>query len=309
MGTRNLRGVGAVGAALLVGVAALGSAVAAEGDGDEALVVAATDEELVDALLALEDDIPAPLPSSASLAADGVDALLTGSFTSARSTFDALEEDLRALFIDADETPTAVGDAVSDVTRGLLMERQALLVLEETDRADDARPLDVSDARDDDGNAIDADGLYGRTITALDLLIDARELQRIGYSVLEDLPAGVDENGVLAARSAELITYRDQTEIQLRTIASTESEQMLVMVERFDAPIGIAHSLGVTYLCVDREAYFDLEEAPEAERIAGSVEPPDAACAEAAQMAGLSLTEQVATDALLDGVTTAVGTG
>lgn len=300
----------------VVGVAALtvgiGSAIAAESDvagDDEALVVSAADDELVQRLLALEPDLPEVLPSSATLADDGVDALLTGSFTSARSTFDAVEEQLRQLFIDADDASTGAGDAVSDVAYGLLLERQAMLVLEETDGSDSTRPLDVSDARDDAGNAIDADGPYGSLQTALEILLDGRELQRSGYEVLADLPAGVDENGVFGDRYAALLDYRDATEVTLREIASTDSVQLLVGIERYDAPIGVAHSLGVTYVCVDREAYLELDDATDVARIAGSIVQPDAACRDAARVAGLSLSEQVAVDELLDGVATAVGTG
>lgn len=297
--------------ALTVGI---GSAIAAEGEPDaveaaDELVVGAADEELVERLLVIEADLPAPLPSSAELAADGVDALLTGSFTSARSTFDSMEDQLRDLFVDADDATTEIGEAVASVAHGLLLERQGLLVLEETDQSDETRPLDVSDARDDDGNAIDADGYHGRQTTALRILLESRELQRAGYAVLRELPKGVDENGVLAARWVQLVDYRDGTEVQLRQVAATESEQLLVEVARYDAPLGVAQSLGVAYVCVDRVAYELLAEAPESERIAASITLPDEDCSETARLAGLPLSEQVAVDELLDGVETAVGTG
>ena len=296
------------GAAMTVGI---GSAIAAESGQDEPVevVVAAADEGLVEQLLVLEGEVPAPLPTTAELAADGVDALLTGSFTSARSTFDQLESDLRALYVAADESTSPVGDAIASVTYGLLLERQALTVLEETDGSDEERPLDVSDARDDDGNAIDADGLYGRLAIGLDVLLEARAHQREGYGVLAGLPAAADENAVFRARHLELLDYEDGTEVQLREVASAASTQLLVEIERYDAPLGVAHSVGVTYVCVDREAYAALADADEVTRLAGSVEWPDADCREAARLAGLTLDEQVAVDPLLDGIETAVGTG
>lgn len=301
--------------AAFVGVAVLtvgiGSAIAAESEPvtEDVPVVAvgADDEELTARLLELEPQIPAPLPTSADLAEDGVDALLTGSFTSSRSTFDALEDDLRSLFVDGDDATTAVGDAVSAVAHGLLLERQAMLVLEETDASDQIRPLDVSDTRDDRDNAIDADGLYGREITALNILDEARELQVTGYDTLADLD--VEGADVFADRYASLVSYEDGVGLQLREVAGRESEQLLVEIDRYDSPIGIAHSVGVTYVCVNREAYMELADAPVVERLTGSVEVPDADCRESARVAGLSLSEQVAVDELMDGVETAVGTG
>lgn len=296
------------GAALAAGI---GSAIAAESGLDEPveLAVAGVDEQLVTQLLALESELPAPLPTTAELAADGVDALLTGSFTSARSTFDAVESDLRTLYVTADDAGTPVGDAVASVTFGLLLERQALTVLEETDLSDGTRPLDLSDARDDDGNAIDADGLMGRLHIGLDILFEARGLQRSGYAVLADVPVGVDENSVFAARHQELLAYEDGTEVELREVASSPAEQLLVEVSRFDAPTGVAHSVGVTYVCVDREAYTALADASDVQRVAGAIAWPDEDCREAARAAGLTLVEQVTGDPLLDGVETAVGTG
>lgn len=308
MRSSSMRVVAVIGAgALAVGI---GSALATEGDdADETVVVTASDDELIERLLEIEEQLPPPLPSTVDLNRDNIDVQLAGSFSSARSTFDALEGDLRALFVDADEADSTVAEAIADVTFGLLTERQALTVLEETDPLDEARPLDATDARDDDDNAIDADGLYGRLQTGLDILLEARELQRAGYDVLADLPEGADDAGVFDDRLAALTAYRDTTGIRLRTIASQPTEQLFVVVERFEAPLGVAHVLGVTYVCVDREAYFALADASPVERIAGSVEPADAACTQAAQTAGLSLSEQVAVDDLLDGVETAVGTG
>ena len=195
------------------------------------------------------------------------------------------------------------------MTHGLLLERQALLVLEETDGSEDVRPLDVSDARDEDGTAIDADGLYGRQVVALDILLGARAEQRAGYEALSTLPPGVDDQATFAARHLELLDYRDGTEVVLRDVASTESTQMLVEVERYTAPIGVAQAVGVTYVCVDRVAYSALADAPEIERLAGSIAMPDEECRAAARLAGLPLSEQVAVDPMLDGVETAVGAG
>lgn len=281
-------------------IAALGSALAAEGDGEEADAIAVSDEDqaLVDALLALQDDLPELLPSEAQLAANDLDPVLFGSFTSARSTLDRLEDDIRQLFIDGDEAGTAVGDAVSAVARGLLMERQGYLVLEESDGSTNPRPLDSSNAQDSDGIAIDADGLLGLETIGVDLLLEGRELQRAGYDVLADIEGG---DPALADRLEELRAYEDEVGVTLRVVTSDSGDELLVPAARYDAPIGVARATSVSYVCVDRELYLALSDLPLEERIAGSREEvPGEECSAIARRAGLALEDQ---QALLDGTT------
>lgn len=289
MRRRNVQLIGLL--AALGMVAVLGSALAADGDGD-AVAVTADDQALMDRLVALHDDLPDLLPTEASLAANALDPVLLGSFTSARSTLDQLEDDIRQLFIDGDEVGTAAGDAVAGVARGLLIERQAYLVLEQSDGSTNPRPLDSSNARTEDGLAIDADGLLGLESVGIDLLIEARDLQRAGYEVLEDTE-GADPS--FAARLAELQAYQDEVEVTLRVAASMATDELLVPADRYDAPIGVPRAVSVTYVCVDREQYLGLVDLSQTERVAASVtDPPSAECAELARRAGLSLEDQQA---------------
>lgn len=289
MGGRNWRMIGLLVAAGLV--VALGSAIAAEGDGDD-IAVGAGDQELMDSLSALHDQLPPLVPTEASLAANELDPILIGSFTSARSTLDQLEDDIRQLFIDGDEADTAAGDAVASVARGLLIERQALLVLEESDGSTNPRPLDSSNARNDEDIAIDADGLLGLESVGIDLLVQARDLQRLGYEVLEDVEGS---DPVFAERLNELLTYENEVGSTLRVVTSASTDELLVPTDRYDAPIGVARAMSVTYVCVDRLRYLELADLPMAERVAASVEEfPSQECTDIARRAGLSLEDQQA---------------
>lgn len=271
---------------------ALGTALAAEGDGDDAVAATPADTELTDRLLALIDELPEPVPTEADLAANDLDPVLLGSFATARGTLDRLEDDIRQLYIDGDEAGTAVGDGVSSVTRGLLLERQALMVLEQSDGSANPRPADSSNARTDDGLAIDADGLLGLESTGIDLLIQARDLQRQGYEVLEDVE-GADS--AFGDQLEELRLYEENVTVVLRIAASELTDELLVPVDRFDAPVGSPRAVSVSYVCVDRAEYLALADMPEAEQIAGSIEEvPGSECVELARRAGLSLADQQA---------------
>ncbi len=292
MRSPKLRIIGLMAAAGLL--AALGSAIAAEGDGDDGDVLAVSDADqvLIDGLLALQDDLPELVPTEAQLAANDLDPVLLGSFTSARSTIDRLEDDIRALYIDGDAAGTAVGDAVSSVARGLLIERQAYIVLEQSDGSTNPRPLDSSNARTEDGIAIDADGLLGLETTGIDLLLQARDLQRAGYEVLAAVESA---DAAFEDRLAELRAYEDEVAVTLRIVTSANTDELLVPVDRYDAPIGVPRATSVTYVCVDRAEYMALADLPEDERIAASVEEvPGRECADLARRAGLSLEDQQA---------------
>lgn len=291
MGGRNLRMIGLLVAAGLV--VALGSAIAAEGDGEgDAVAVTGADQELIDGLLGVQGELPELVPTEADLAANQLDPVLLGSFTTARSTLDRLEDDIRQLFINGDAANTAVGDAVAAVARGLLIERQGLLVLEESDGSTNPRPLDSSNARTEDGIAIDADGLLGLESVGIDLLIQGRDLQRAGYEVLAEVESA---DPAFAERLDELLTYEDEVGITLRIATSAATDELLVPTDRYDAPIGVPRATSVSYVCVDRAQYLALADLPRAERIAGSVEEvPSQECADIARRAGLSLEDQQA---------------
>lgn len=288
MRTGQLRVAGAV--ALSGVLAAVGIAVAAEG-GADTVAVAADDGAIVAELLRLEVEVPEQLPTAATLVEADADVSLAGSFASTRSEFDRIEADLRALYVASDSAQTAVGDAIALVTSGLLEERQGLLVLEAVDTVADARPIDASDARDDAGVAIDADGLAGQTQLGISILLDARAQQLDGYAVLRDLDAELDPSEVFDGRYLELQEYGDTVGSTLRLAAGERSAQLLVPSTRFEAPVGVAPAVSVTYVCVDRDDYLALADLPAEERIAGSLEvEPDEECAEAARRASQPVT-------------------
>lgn len=307
MRTKNLRVIALAGVAALA--AMIGSAFAAEGDA-AASAPSGGEAAFIDRLLDLEAARPELLPTAVEDAETSDDPRLIGSFTSARSTFDDIEDELRQLFVDSESVRTEVAMAVNTVTFGLLLEHQALEILEQAQDSTNPRPLDSSDLRDDDGVAIDADGLEGQRTIGINLLLDARAVQLAGYRVLGDPDvAGVDQFQ-FEVRLLELEAYADVVEPDLIAAAGRQYEQMLVPVTRYDAPLGVGYAVGVSYVCVDREAYLLLADASDAERIAGSLaETPDPDCEAAARRAGLELEQQVAADPSLDGVKTAVSGG
>jgi hypothetical protein len=295
-------------AGAVVLTAAIGVAFATESDGDgNAELVTAQDDSLVARLLELESGVPAPLPSQVYLDSSSADVRFVGSFTSARAQLDGIEDELRQLFIDAEVVRTDVGIAIADVTRGLLLERQALLVLEAAAGATDRRPTDGSDARDKDGVAVDADGLVGRQIIGMQLALDARSAQRDGYAVLAAL---ADNGPAFEERLRELASYATDVEPDLIAASGRSSMQMLVPIARYGSPLGVAVAVGVSYVCVDRDAYEALATATPTEQLVGSiVETPDPACADVARRAGLDLTQQIAEDQTLTGVVTSDANG
>ena len=304
MRSPRFRIIGLVSVVALLAAFAVALALAAEGDGDQVDPVAVSDADqvLLDRLVALHEDLPGLIPADADFAANLLDPVLLGSFTTARSTLDRLEDDVRGLFVDGDAAGTAVGDAVAEVARGLLVERQALLVLERGDGSTNPRPLDASNARNAEGIAIDADGLLGLETTGIDLLLQARSTQRAGYDVLVTVE---DVDPAILNRQVALVAYEERVTPTLWLLTSEPGDELLVPVDRYDAPVGVARATSVTYACVDRAAYLSLTDLPDAERIAAAtLAEPTPSCSDIARRAGLSLADQ---QALVEGLATSDG--
>lgn len=280
-------------AAGLVACAAAAAAigVAAAQDGDDAVQATGADAELVDRLLEIEQELPGLVPDSVEVAEEEADATLDGSFGQARIALDALEADLRQLFVDADDAGTAVGDAVSDVTRGLLLEREAIIALEQADDYDVERPVDSSDATDATNIAIDADDAMGLTLIGVDLLLDARMRELAGYEVLATLGDDTDPTGTFEGRTDDLREYAESIDPLLRAAVGIETDQLLVAVGRFDAPVGQARATASEYVCVERETYLQAIAAGESVAVAtlAAVAEPNDFCEATARAAGAPL--------------------
>jgi hypothetical protein len=243
-------------AGLLAGaaaVAAIGVA-SAQDDGADAeappLTAEGADAELLDRLLDIEADRPPFAPDAVLVDPEVADATLDGAFGEARIALDALEGELQTLFVDADDAGTPTGAAIALVTNGLLLEREAVTVLEEADDLDVARPVDSSDATDANGLAIDADDPTGTTLVGVDLLLDARLRQLSGYLLLADL------DDLLADRYDTLEDYALEVDPLLREAVGLPADQLVVTVDRFDAPVGQARAAAASFVCVNRTVYL-----------------------------------------------------
>ena len=265
--------------------------VAAAQDGDGQLEATGADADLVDRLLEIEPDLPGLVPDQVEVDDEVADATLDGAFGQARIALDAVEADLRQLFVDADDAGTAVGDAVSDVTRGLLLEREAIIALEQADDLDVERPVDSSDETNENDVAIDADDPAGLTLIGVDLLLDARMRELAGYELLATLGDDVDPTGTFADRADDLREYADTTDPLLRAAVGLETDQLLVAVGRFDAPVGEARATATEYVCVERETYLAAIAAGESVATAtlAAATDPNEACQATAEAAGAPL--------------------
>lgn len=277
-----MRTISRVTAGLLAGaaaVAAIGAANAQDGateapPAEEAapLATEGADGELVDRLLEVQAELPPSVPSEVIVPEDDADARITGDFGEARIAFDALEGELQSLFVDAEDAGTPTGSTVAAVASGLLLEREAVAVLEQADDLDVARPIDASDSRDANELAIDADDPAGKDLVGVRLLLDARLRQLAGIAPL------AEADPAFADRLDELATFADTLDPQLRDAVGIPNDQLLVTVDRFDAPPGQARATASSYVCVDRVAYLLLiagGETPAAATAATAVEPDD----------------------------------
>lgn len=234
---------------------------------DEAAIpadeVTSADQELLDALLDVEADRPPFVPEDVTSEDDVADATIDAPFGESRIAFDAIEGQLLTLFIDGEDAGTTTGLAVSAVANGLLLEREAVQVLEEADDLDAARDVDSSDERDENGLAIDADDPTGTTLVGVDLLLQARVRQLLGYTQL------VDIDPVFADRFETTLDYVLEVDPLLRRAVGLPDDQLVVTLDRFDAPVGEARATAASYLCVDRTTYQALT--------AGGATPEEAA--------------------------------
>lgn len=255
MVTRRLRSIGlAVAASLLAGTLGVTVATAQQED----VAPPAGDDGLLVRLDEVEAQLPAqPAPTAVTIADDGTWGGLEGDVTGAAATLATLERDLLALYVDADDAGTPVGDAVADVSRGWLDLQRAYDRLAAWEAADLAFPID---AQDDDGTATDADELRGTAEAGLNLVLSARQRHLTGYVALRELGvAEPDAQQRLDARAADVEDFDREVRPLVQRLVSQRTTQLLVPVERFvtGAPGVDARARSMTVLCVDREAYLD----------------------------------------------------
>lgn len=244
-------------AAVVAGVVALG-AVGAVGL-TAFLQEGASDEELIDRLVALEQQLPVLPPVEVLIDPEETWAELSGDFTGARVALDTVADEARSLFVTAEESGGPVAEAVADAARAMLVLRAGYTHLAEWETHDLAFPLD---ATDDDDVAAGADELYGEAEVGLSLVLDARERSLTAYALLRDSEAADgDERAVLEARHRAEVEFDRSTKPDVHRALSYDTTQVLVTVSRFvtSAPGTESRAKVMRVVCIDRDAYTTAE--------------------------------------------------
>lgn len=219
----------------------------------------ASDEELIDRLVALEQQLPALPPVEVLIDPEQTWAELSGDFTGARVALDTLADEARDLFVTAEESGGPVAEAVADAARSMLVLRAGYAHLAEWETHDLAFPLD---ATDDDDVASGADELYGEAEVGLSLVLDARERSLPAYALLRDSEAAdADERAVLDARYQAEVAFDRTTKPDVHRALSYDTTQVLVTVSRFvtTAPGSEPRAKVMRVVCIDRDAYSTAE--------------------------------------------------
>lgn len=236
-----------------------------------------SDEQLIDRLVAIEQQLPSLPPETVDVVPDETWATFTGDFTGARVALDTVADDARDLFITAEESGGPVASAVAEVARGILVLRHGYQYLAEWETHDLTFPLD---ATDEDDVATGADELYGAAQTGFALVMDGRGRTLPGYAILRDAEAAdADEKALFDTRYQLELDFEASTKAALARAASFPSTQVMAPVERFvsTAPGTEARARAVTVVCIDREAY-EAAGVVDAEAVAALVTVPADDC-------------------------------
>lgn len=250
--------VGMVAGAAVV-VMALGGAGAV---GLTALQGGASDEELIDRLVAIEEQLPTLPPTEVIIDPEQTWAEFSGDFTGAQVALDTVADEARDLYISAEESGGVVAEAVADAARALLVMREGYTQLAAWETNDLAFPLDSAD---DGGVSTGADELYGAAEVGLALVLDARERSLPAYALLRDAEAADDaERRFLEDRYQAALDFDRTTKPDIHRALSYDTTQVMVTVSRFvtTAPGVEPRAKVMRVVCIDREAYSTAEVVP-----------------------------------------------
>lgn len=217
------------------------------------------DAGLIDRLVALEEQLPILPPDTVDVDPEQTWATFTGDFTGARVALDAVADEARALFVDAEQADGPVATAVAEVARSVLVLRSGYEYLADWETNDLTFPLDTAD---DDAVATGADELYGAAQTGFSLVLDARARALGAYAVLRDAQAADPEDRqVLERRYEESLAFDTGMKPDIHEALSFETTQVMRTVSRFvsTAPGDTARARMMTVVCIDREAYTTAE--------------------------------------------------
>ena len=216
--------------------------------------------ELLTALAALESGLPdAPAPTGVEIDPSATWGRLEGDATGSRTTLDALEPELRRLFVRADEADGPVAEAVTLVARGWLGIWSGLGPLAEFERHDLAFPSGTDDA---DGVATGGDELRGAAERGLEQVLDGQRRLHLGYTQLRTLgEAEPDVQVHLDVRAAAADTFDAEIRPLLHQLLSQSSPTVLVTTDRFETgdPGAQARARSSSFVCVDRQAHATVD--------------------------------------------------
>lgn len=238
--------------AVTVAALGIGSAVAQQDDTEAPPTASDTELQLIERLGELEVRLPsAVVPTSVDLDPDQTWGTYTGDPAGVNATLQAVEADLRRLFVDADDARGELADSVALVARGWLDHWHATAELMFADDHDLAFPLDAAD----DGVASDADQLRGRIEAGLRLVLQGQQRLLEGYSVLATAPDSDDLQPTFGRRALDAEDFDERLRPRIHTMLSERSTNVWVALERFEtaAPGVEPRARSMTLVCVDRE--------------------------------------------------------
>lgn len=264
-------------ASAMVVVAAVGAATigvtAAVADQDDPPVAGSSDDQLLERLGALEPGFPDPyaeLDEDIGLPDEDDEEVEfdvhSDYFSEFRGALAPVEDDLRRLFVDADDADGEVAEAVSLVAAGWLDMMNSAESFAAYSAHDLAFPRFTSD---EDGVATGADRLRGLAEQAYELFMAGADKHHTGYLALRELSAadGATQTA-LDARAASLDLYEEVGRPLLVDILSKPSTTVLVPIDRFDTkgPGVESRASSLSYVCLDR-ALFEAETRPLTEEV------------------------------------------
>lgn len=241
---RYVTGLLAVGLTAALGVGAT-AAVTAQDGGEDSLVAR---------LAELDEQIGALPPEDVTIDPAQTWGTFVGDFVGAKLRFDAVEGELRELWVNAADAGDEDGEAVARATNALLRMHDAYRYLAEFESHDLAFPLDTFD---EDGVATGADELRGDAEAGLRILSDAMQEALPAYQALRDSEAAGDARSRLEQRAAELENARAVIVPLIHEAASFQDTQVMATVQRFQttAPGVEARARAFVVTCIDRDAY------------------------------------------------------
>ncbi|MDP9023573.1 MAG: hypothetical protein M3N57_12920 [Actinomycetota bacterium] len=222
---------------------------------------APSDAELVDALVAIEDQVAdVPLLPDATVSPDATWGDITGDFVGAAIQLEEIDPELQTLVAQASEARTPVADAVEAVASAYRTMREGYTFLSAYEQAGlVVAPLPPPAAAETPELAAGADEPRGQAQVGMVLLLEALAGFQEGYAVLRDAEAAGEARTLFQSRYI-VVQQAAQTEADdVRDALSLPATERLVPVTRFEPRFtGEEPERTVRYACVDWDDYVEV---------------------------------------------------